>query len=321
MMLKSLSQFLQTATGLPPDLQSKVLGSILVFVFIWLLQQLAHAILTRRIKDVKNLYHWNKVSSYIIAVVGLIVVGRIWFAGVTALATFFGLLSAGVAIALRDPLVNLAGWAFILWRRPFRVGDRIEVGVHRGDVIDQSLFNFSLMEIGNWVAAEQSTGRIILIPNGKVFTESVANYYTGFHYTWLEIPVLITFESDWQEAKRILTHVAEERTVHLSKIAEKRLREASQKRMIFYNKLTPKVYTDVKDSGVLLTIRCLCEPRRARLFTENIWEDILKAFSERDDIDFAYPSQRVYVNALEGKPGARVQLPKGVLAPVAGSDT
>ena len=220
-MLQSLSQFVETATGLNPDLQSKLFGSVLVFLLIWLFQRLAHAILTRRIKDVKNLYHWNKVSSYIIAMLGLIVVGRIWFAGVAALATFFGLLSAGLAIAFRDPLVNLAGWAFILWRRPFRVGDRIEVGDNRGDVIDQSLFNFSLMEIGNRVDAEQSTGRVILIPNGSVFNQTIGNYYLGFHYIWLEVPVLVTFESNWQRAKQLMADIAEEKTVHLSKIAQK----------------------------------------------------------------------------------------------------
>lgn len=307
-MLQSLSQFIETATGLNPDLQSRLLGSALVFLLIWLFQRLARAILTGRIKDVKNLYYWNKVSSYIIASIGLIVVGRIWFAGVAALATFFGLLSAGLAIAFRDPLVNLAGWSFILWRRPFRVGDRIEIGTHRGDVIDQSLFNFSLMEIGHWVDAEQSSGRVVLIPNGKVFSETMANYYLGFHYTWLELPVLVTFESNWQRAKQIMTHIAEEKTVHLSKIAQKRLREASQKRMIFYNKLTPVVYTEVRDSGVLLTIRCLCEPRRERVNKEVLWEAILTSFAECDDIDFAYPSQRVYFNAMEGKSGARASL-------------
>ena len=86
--------------------------------------------------------------------------------------------------------------------------------------------------------------------------------------------------------------------------------------MIFYNKLTPVVYTEVRDSGVLLTIRCLCEPRRERVTQEMIWEAILQAFAEHDDIDFAYPSQRVYFNALEGKPGARVSLddtlPQGI---------
>ncbi len=73
--------------------------------------------------------------------------------------------------------------------------------------------------------------------------------------------------------------------------------------MIFYSTLTPTVYTTVKDSGVMLTLRYLCHPRRRRGTNEAIWEDILNRFAERDDIDFAYPTIRYYDNATEGKPG------------------
>jgi hypothetical protein len=81
------------------------------------------------------------------------------------------------------------------------------------------------------------------------------------------------------------------------------VREASMKFMIFYSKLTPIVYTSVEDCGVLLTLRYLTEPQERRGRMESIWEDILRAFAENDDIDFAYPTQRFYVNRHEGKPG------------------
>jgi small-conductance mechanosensitive channel len=66
--------------------------------------------------------------------------------------------------------------------------------------------------------------------------------------------------------------------------------------MIFYNTLSPNIYTSVKDSGVLLTIRYICEPRKRRATEHVIWEDILKAFAKHEDIDFAYPTQRFYFN-------------------------
>ncbi len=62
---------------------------------------------------------------------------------------------------------------------------------------------FSLMEIGNSDDADQSTDRIIHIPNGKVFTEVLANYGQGFQYVGYEIPELGTFESDWRKAKKL----------------------------------------------------------------------------------------------------------------------
>ena len=150
-------------------------------------------------------------------------------------------------------MANLVGWAFILWRRPFEVGDRIQIGDTAGDVIDLRIFQFTLLEIGNWVDADQSTGRVIHVNNGQVFTLSVANFSKGFEYIWNEVPVLVTFESNWEKAKGILGAIAAKHGEDLSTAAEEKLRQAARKFMIFYSKLTPTVYTSVRDCGVLLT--------------------------------------------------------------------
>ena len=182
-------------------------------------------------------------------------------------------------------------------------GDRIEIGSIRGDVIDLRLFQFSLMEIGNWVEADQSTGRIIHVNNGRVFSESLANYSKGFAYIWNEMPVLITFESDWKKAKEILLSIVRMEAEHLTEAADRKVRQAARKFMIFYRNLTPTVYTRVDDSGVRLTMRYLCDPRKRRSTEERIWEAVLDAFAAAPDIDFAYPTTRYYDNRTEGKPG------------------
>ena len=115
--------------------------------------------------------------------------------------------------------------------------------------------------------------------------------------------VLITFESNWQAGKQIIGRIAALHAEHLSGAAEKRRRRAVHRFMISYGNLTPIVYTSVRDCGVLLTARYLCEPRQRRSVQEKIWEDVLVAFAARDDIDFAYPTTRFYDNASEGKPG------------------
>jgi small-conductance mechanosensitive channel len=223
----------------------------------------------------------------------------------SSLATFFGLLSAGVAIALKDPLVNLAGWFFIVWRRPFTPGDRITVRTHTGDVIDQRVFTFTLLEVGMETGGSQSTGRMIHVPNGWVFTDSVVNFTRGFEYVWNEIAVTVPFESDWRKAKRILLDLANEHAGVLSEDAERKLRRAAQEYMIFYSKLTPTVYTSVVEFGVRLTVRYLVEPRRRRGSEQQLWEAILDAFAAEEDVDFAYPTSRVFRASEEGKPALR----------------
>lgn len=285
--------------------QTKILASIIAIVLFVIVRRVVLIFVYRKTKDVSVRYRWRKTTAYVAFAFCVFIVGGIWVRGFQYFSTYLGLLSAGLAIALQTPLANLAGWIFILWRRPFVVGDRIQVGDVRGDVIDQRIFMFSLMEIGNWVDAEQSTGRVIHIPNGKVFSEPLANYTDGFQHIWNEIPVLITFESNWEKAKEILNEIASNESEEFTASAERQIKQAASKMMIFLNNLTPIVYTSVKDNGVLLTIRYLCSPRKRRGSEEEIWEDILKAFSKCADIDFAYPTQRHYINHIEGKSKAR----------------
>jgi len=288
------------------EAQRRIAASLAALLLLAAARWIVVLIVRSRTEDIRIRYHWRKTTTYVAVTLGIFIIGRLWFQGFQSLATFLGLLSAGLAIALQDLVRSFAGWMFILWRQPFGLGDRIQIGEARGDVIDIRLFRFSLMEVGNWVHADQSTGRVIHIPNGRVFTETLANYSKGFQYIWEEIPVLVTFESNWEKAKQILNDIARSRTEHLSGPAEENVRRASRQFMIFYEKLTPIVYTSVADCGVLLTLRFLCEPRRRRGTVEAVWEAILRAFADCPDIDFAYPTTRFFDNRTEGKPGAGV---------------
>ena len=304
-----MQEFFKNYLGLSPDIQYKIFESLILLFLIIGIQRLFRKFWISRIEDIKVRYQWQKISLYLAVFLIILLLLNVWLQFFGSVGTFLGLVSAGIAIALKDPLVNMVGWFFILIRQPFKVGDRVQIGAHSGDVIDIRLFQFSLNEIGNWVDADQSTGRIIHIPNGFVFTQAQANYTAGFQYIWHEIPVLLTFESNWKKAKQILNDIVDHHGISLGSKAENQIKEAAKKFLIFYTKLTPIVYTNVKDSGVLLTMRYMCDPRERRSIQEKIWEDVLNKFSQCDDIDFAYPTQRFYNNTSEGKVGARANFP------------
>ena len=303
--MDQLSQWLGQSLGIGFDTQIRLLETLVAIAALWVIRQVLLHTLIRRLSNTRLQYQWRKTVDYLVFLVGFFLVWPIWFRGVQSLATYLGLLSAGLAVALKDPIVDLIAWVFIVWRRTFEVGDRIQIGNYAGDVIDIRLFQFSLMEIGNWVDADQSTGRILHLPNEMVFTSVLANYTKGSEYIWNEIPVLVTFESNWEKAKSILREIARNHADEISAGAEASFREAARKYLIQYDTLTSTVYTSVKDSGVLLTIRYLCEPRKRRDSTQSIWESILHAFEKHSDIDLAYPTQRFYNNVVEGKPGTK----------------
>ena len=302
--MESIGNWLHDYLGIDPIIQHKLFISLLLIAALWAVHRLLLVNAIQRIKVHERRYQWQKALGYSFTVIGMLTVSMVWVEDVRSAATYFGLVSAGIAIALKDPLTNIVGWAFILWRKPFEIGDRIEIGPYAGDVVDQRVFLFSLMEIGNWVDADQSTGRILHIPNGMIFTHAVANFTHGPKFIWNEIPVLVTFESDWEKTKGILQEIADRHDVSRDGKPAKEFEAAARKFLLKYDKLTPIVYTNVQDSGVLLTIRYLCRPRQRRSSTQTLWEDILRAFAQHDDIDLAYPTTRFYtLEQQRGKNG------------------
>ena len=296
--------WIEETIGLPLEAQPRVWLTLVVLLFIWIVYRVALLLIGRRVRDAEVAYRWHKSAGYLAWFSAALLLVRVWFDDFGSLATYLGLVSAGVAIALQSLLQNLAGWLFIVLRRPFQVGDRIEINEIVGDVIDLRPFQFSLLEVGNWVGADQSSGRIIHVPNGLVFTHAVANYTSDFDFIWIELVVLLTFESDWAKARELVTEIAKRHAVDAATEAKRQISN-SHRFFIRYSKLTPTVYLSVRDSGVELSIRTLCEPRKRRDLEQVLWEDILLAFAAHDDIDFAYPTVRVFDDAAEGIGAAR----------------
>lgn len=308
--ITNIGTWIQTTLGISPAVFGKLVWTLIISILFLVLRLAVSRVVHDRVSDAGKQYVVQKTLAYVLGITFVLMITIVWFGSLTGWSAYLGIVSAGLAIALQDPVTNLAGWMFIAIRKPFVVGDRIEIGGHRGDVIDLRLFQFTLIEVGNWVDAEQSTGRIIHIPNGWIFKQTTANYTMGFNFIWNELPITITFESDWQKAKSILTEIAENHRLLEDATTRQQVKEASRKYMIHFRHLTPSVWTSVADIGVTLTIRYICEPRSRRSTEGMIWEEVLRAFGEVENIDFAYPTTRFYDNVTEGKPGARATPPE-----------
>ena len=59
---------------------------------------------------------------HILFLLAFIIIGQIWFKGIQSIATYLGLLSAGIAIALKDPLTNITGWLYIFGKTHLKLG-------------------------------------------------------------------------------------------------------------------------------------------------------------------------------------------------------
>lgn len=242
---------------------------------------------------------WNRYVALIFALLWIVIIYGVH----RQKDVFFllGLFLAGVAIALRDVFSGFIGWLIIISPKGFRHGDRIRLGTVVGDVIDIGLFRTVLAEIGEWVEADQSTGRLVAVPNSMILSQPLYNYTEGYDFIWNEFKVLVTFESNWQRAEDILMEIGQRDFEEQKDQIQERLRRVRKRYLLRYNYITPKVYVKIADSGVLLTLRYMVRARRRRTLEDRVARDVLTRFAKEPAVDFAYPTMRIRGEMREEK--------------------
>ncbi|WP_018476523.1 mechanosensitive ion channel family protein [Pontibacter roseus] len=295
--MQKVEHWIEETLNLSAETQENIVMSLVALLTLWVFSRVLLRLASRQQTDSRKLYQWKKTTNYIVTGLGIIFLANIWFDGFKSITTFLGIFSVGLVVVLRDPILNMMGWVFLIWKRPFKVGDRIKIGQYTGDVIDIAFFQFTLNELGEWVDSEQATGRVVHIPNSQVFTQGQINYNYGFPFLWHELQVRVTFESNWQKAKAILQEIAARHSEKLNEEQEQRVRIEAQQHLIFYRSFRPKVFTKVRENGIQLTVRYLCNLNGRRESENRIWEDVLTEFLATPDVRFAYPTTRFYSTA------------------------
>lgn len=264
------------------------IGYLLIFIFV--------GIVNRRVADLKARHIVRKNVIYVLNILIIIFVVFIWIQNISSITIFLSAIGAGLVVVLQEPILCMAGWLLILVRKPFEVGDRIEFNGVKGDVIDIRLFQTSLLEIGNWVEADQSTGRIVNIPNSAIFRKEDFNFSRGFEFIWNEIKIVVTFESDWKKGEEIMLKHAQKIAEGMEDIVKRKIQRMERQYMIYYDKLTPIVYTNIKDSGVELSLRYLTDTRKRRSTQDELSRKILEDFAKEETVNFAYTTYRIVKN-------------------------
>lgn len=101
----------------------------------------------------------------------IVIVAAFAFASdLNSLATFFGLLTAGVAVALQSVILCAVGYFVLVGRRGIRLGDRVQIAGVTGDVTDIGWLQFQLKEIDT--RTQQPTGNVVTFSNSFVLAAS-----------------------------------------------------------------------------------------------------------------------------------------------------
>ena len=234
----------------------------------------------RRQHDVRNVLRLVFVLGTAVGLLG--VVTEQW----VGLLFSLGVVGFGITFALQQPLFSLIGWVYIMTKRPYQVGDRVEIEESKGDVVDVDFLVTTLWEIdGDLVTANQPSGRTITLPNSVVLSSHVANFTREeFPFVWNELLVQVAYESDIEYAIETMKREADE---YLGDDMARRVEQYRHRLEETPVELDvderPSVNIRQGESWVDLRLRYLVDPKRAQRTRNELFQRILPALNEEPE--------------------------------------
>lgn len=262
------------------------IGTAITFLCVWLIHAIAKKYIERR-GDPRERYSRRKLLSTSLILATIFVLIVLWAVPLKNTGVFLGLIGAGVAVALKDPLLSIFGRVAIFAGKMYTVGDRIEISQMKGDVIDVGFMYTRLMEIGNWIEGDMTTGRTVQFSNSKVFADAILNYTSHFEYIWDEIHLPITYASDLKAANEILLSVGGDYTREFLAGAEKELDLMGRDFLIPRFQLDPMVYVKVTSNWVECSLRYIVDAKKRRAASNFIFRKVFERIQARTDIHIA----------------------------------
>ncbi len=274
---------------------SSIMASIFIIIVVTAFLKLSTPLLNRFFFFIDGqsrsilLRAWN----YGVWVIAILVILAQFTGHIQSLGISIGVFSAGVAIALQQPITSVVGWLVILYKRPYKVGDRIVVRDIRGDVAEITAFYTVLREFGREMQGDDPTGVKITIPNNIILTEPILNYTSDFPYVWDYVSVAVTYESDVALARELV------RKASLDVLGESMRKAVERMRPYLYGtpqeaelSEEPHIYTKFADSSVVLDVKYICRANKKRAVRSDISSKILESFNlpeNRGKVTIAYP--------------------------------
>ena len=235
---------------------------------------------TKWLKRSKTIFMFHQTTDIILNLICIVLIFLLWLPYLKNILTVISFISAGITIAIRDIILNLFAGLYIKTKRPFKIEDRINIDGITGDVVLINNLSFKVLEVGDRINGEQSSGLIINIPNSFIFSKTLKNYNTAFKYIWDEIIIRIDINADLEKNKKEIMEIINSNEIvsKIPKKMEKAVRNATIDYRIYYNHLEPIIYTKVNGNYIELTLRFLTHPKKSRIIEDYIWTNILKKY-------------------------------------------
>ena len=237
----------------------------------------------RYVRETRRRYQFLLLRKIMIWLTVGVIIAFTFATKLGSMATFAGLLTAGVAVALQNVILSVAGYFFLMGKYGIRIGDRVQIAGVTGEVVDIGLVRLHLLELSSGRTDAQPSGRVVAFSNSVVFqpTSGFFKKIPGTNFLWHEISLTFLPESNYR--------IIQERITKAVDIALKDHREEMERQMrhmertlnsISSIELSPKMYLHSTASGIEVTVRFPVELQKAVEIDDRVMREIYSAIEQ-----------------------------------------
>lgn len=259
-----------------------LIGMVVILVAVYFIKR----ILKRTIKSSDNKYRARKAVNIIAYILIVSTVLFVYSDKLGNIGVALGVAGAGIAFALQELILSIAGWFGIVISGIVGVGQRVKIGDVKGDVIDIGVMTTTIMEMNDWVNGDLYNGRIITLTNSYVFKEKVHNYSSEYPFLWDEIVVPIRTESNHKLARKVFTDILDEVCGEYARESEIQWVKLTDKYRVEEAKVQPMVTLQFDENWISFTLRYVVDYKKRRTTKDIIYTRLLEEISKYNDIIF-----------------------------------
>jgi small-conductance mechanosensitive channel len=249
----------------------------------------------RYIHDVRRRYQFGLLRRIVMWSVVAVILAMTFASELGSLATFAGLMTAGVVVALQSVILSVVGYFLLIGKYGIRVGDRVQIAGITGDVVDIGVVRLHLMEVDTQHSGARATGRVVAFSNSIVFQANAGLFkqIPGTSFVWHEITLNLPASSEYRQLE-------EQIMAAVKRVCDNYRENMARQRRVMQRALSPMPISELEPesrlrltpSGAELVIRYPVEMENAGEIDDHITREVLNVTEREPKLKLELPRSR-----------------------------
>ncbi len=251
-----------------------IIGAVFAVGAVW------RRAIFRYVQETRRRYQFLLFRKIVIWIVVGAIIALTFVTELGSVATFVGLLTAGVAVAMQNIILSVAGYFFLIGKYGIRVGDRVQIDGVIGEVVDIGIVRFHLLELGSGGLDAQPSGRVVAFSNSIVFqpTSGVFKQIPGTSFDWHEISLMFLPEANYRMIQERIEIAVDTSLKDYREEMEQQMHQMEQTlNSISSIELRPRTRLHITASGIEVTVRFPVGGRNAAEIDDRVVREIYAA--------------------------------------------